>query len=278
MCATYGRFSRLRDAISCFLEQDYPNKRMLILNDAQTPIEIDSGLRSVVTVVNEPKMFDNLGAKRQALLERAETELVAQWDDDDLYLPWHLSRTVAALHRPGVDCVKSAGGWSMLGSLLKAGAAPPPESLTAKIQVKGIHHNVFEGTMGFRREAALKLGGYRLVHSGQAKALLEAFGQVKRQFVIPDQEPVAGSAPQRTATTVSYVYRWNQAGVGNISAIGNAGNALQRFAAGNRDFGDGQPLAPHDVSMYWPPLLANAKTVLAPEDFALFEKRFAALL
>ena len=34
LCPTYGRFERLREALACFLAQDYPNRRLIILNDA----------------------------------------------------------------------------------------------------------------------------------------------------------------------------------------------------------------------------------------------------
>ena len=38
LCPTYGRFSRLRESLACFLAQDYPNKQLIILNDADVQI------------------------------------------------------------------------------------------------------------------------------------------------------------------------------------------------------------------------------------------------
>ncbi len=279
LCATYGRFTLLQDVVTCFLNQDYPRKRLLILNDAETPLTVADEFKGIIEIKNVPKMFSNLGEKRQALLEMAQTELVAQWDDDDLYLPWHLSRSVAALLRTKMDCVKSAGAWGMLGSLV----SPPdaPRVAGPNLVVKGIQHNVYEGTMVFKREAALALGGYQPIHSGQAKALLEAFTRAKRAYVIPDhEEDRAPADPDATllATTVSYIYRWSQPGVGHISAIGNKPNAIERFAQTNRDFGNGQPLARADLSAYWPALMKNAGELLAKDDADALSARMGPLL
>ncbi len=236
LCPTYGRFSRLREALACFLAQDYPNKRLLILNDGPLPIHVserDGG----VDVINPRQEYANLGEKRQALLEAAQTPLVAHWDDDDLYLPWHLSRSVEALLREGVGCVKSRGAWFMQGTL-------------PGLTVRGPCHNVFEGTMVFHRHAALDLGGYPFVHSGQAKALMRKFHEAGALYKIGDGEdgPSASSSGPRGG--VSYVYRWAN-GVGHISGIGNRDGAAEKFRAQNHDFGHGQPLAPADLTPYW---------------------------
>ena len=178
-----------------------------------------------------------------------------------------------------MDCVKSAGAWGMLGSLTASPGAPRVAG--PNLVVKGIQHNVYEGTMAFRREAALALGGYQPIHSGQAKALLEAFTREKRAYVIPDhEEERAPSDPDGTllATTVSYLYRWSQPGVGHISAIGNKPNAIERFAQTNRDFGSGQPLARADLSAYWPALMKNANELLAKDDVDALSARMGPLL
>lgn len=227
LCPTYGRFSRLREALACFLAQDYANKHLLILNDARKPLE-GTGLPSSVDIINTSPTYRNLGDKRQALLDAAQTPLVAHWDDDDLYLPHHLKRAVGAiLGQPGATCAKGRGAWYVLGTL--------PD-----LQVRGVHHNVFEGQMVFYRGRALELGGYPPMHSGQAKALLGAFFKAGELVKIADD---AGGG-------VSYVYRWAQ-GVGHISTFKNRPNSLQRFQAENHDFGDGRPLEPADLTPYW---------------------------
>ena len=257
LCPTYGRFSLLREALACFLAQDYPGeKKLLILNDAPTPIFPDDwqGMAPCpkggevlntdysVQVWNQDNPYRNLGEKRAALLWGASTPLVAHWDDDDLYLPWHLTRCVEAKRRRRVGCVKSRGAFYMVGN-----------------QVRGIRHNVFEGSMLFHREEAVKLGGYPPLHSGQAKALLDAFDYAGRLRKIPDDEGF-----------ISYVYRWGQ-GVGHISAIGNQEGSAARFDAANQDFGEGEHLAPADLTPHWQALLRTMRFALSKERYAAFE-------
>ncbi len=251
LCPTYGRFARLRESLACFLAQDYlGEKRLLILNDARAGIWIEPDLsHEGVTVINESPPSANLGEKRQYLLERATTPLVAHWDDDDLYLPWHLSRSVAALlTHPVARCVKSRGAWYLIGQ-------------REALQNRGVHHNVFEGTMAFYREDALALGGYPPKHSGQAKHLMDMFERAGVLYKIPDVDEEGSPQFCQTVSTqsgqassehcdVSYAYRWYD-GVGHISSIGNKPASLQSFHALNQDFGDGQPLTPGDVTPYW---------------------------
>jgi len=259
LCPTYGRFERLREALACFLAQDYPNKHLLILNDAPEPIRhsppapgdaVAESVPSVlydlslpVEIINAPPL-ETLGHKRQALLEAAQTPLVAHWDDDDLYLPHHLTRAVAALlARPGATCAKGRGAWFMVGT-----------------EVRGIRHNVFEGQMVFSRARALELGGYPPRHSGQAKALLGKFHKAGELVKIGDW---ADGPP-------SYVYRWDQ-GVGHISALGNRPESLAMFQARNTDFGDGGPLTPADLTPYWEALLARAREDLSSAPSVLYD-------
>jgi len=205
LCPTYGRFERLRDAIAGFLLQDYPGeKRLLILNDAPVPIVLGAGAECV-TVVNVPARYPTLGHKRQALLQMAETPLVAHWDDDDLYLPWHLSACVAALRaHPGARCAKPNAAWFGVG---------PPGAWA----LRGVRRNLFEGQMVFYRARALELGGYPPLNSGQAAALLAAFRRAGELHVWD---------PPRHE--LSYIYRWAD-GLHHVSGAG------QR--SGDRDFG-----------------------------------------
>jgi len=203
LCPTYGRFERLQDAVACFLLQDYPGpKELVILNDAAEPVILCPRLTITADqylvdaharVINVRDRFANLGAKRQALLEAARTPLVAHWDDDDLYLPWHLTAAVAALGVAGVaqpppavvpfGCSKSRCGWWALG-----------RRECWELQ-GGVHHNTFEGQMVFRRDRALELTARRrpdliaaartALQAGdpaRAKTLLERAKQADKQF------------------------------------------------------------------------------------------------
>jgi hypothetical protein len=41
LTATYGRYSFLKEAISFFQDQDYPNKEMIILNNHPVPLVVE---------------------------------------------------------------------------------------------------------------------------------------------------------------------------------------------------------------------------------------------
>jgi hypothetical protein len=105
--------------------------------------------------------------------------------------------------------------------------------------VRGIRHNIFDAQMLFERQRALELGGYAPLASGQAKALLDRFAEAGElhTWEPPEDE-------------VSYVCRWGD-GVRHISAGGNAPGSTEAFAAHNRDFGAGQPLAPATDADQW---------------------------
>ncbi|MFW6189027.1 MAG: hypothetical protein ACOC7T_01220 [Planctomycetota bacterium] len=231
LCPTYGRFERLRDAVACFLLQDYPGeKRLLICNDAGRGKELSvDGFHtraSGLWIQNLRQRHGTLGEKRQGLLHAAGTAVVAHWDDDDLYLPWHLTQAVEVLmETEGAGCAKPGRAWWVVGP-------------RTGFRVKGHPANVFEGQMVFLRDRALDLGGYPPIDSGQAKALLRAFaeaGELHKWNPPPDR--------------LSYCYRWG-GGPAHISACPE-GRRGEHFARRNRDFGDGQPLIPGDDPVDW---------------------------
>jgi hypothetical protein len=202
LCPTYGRAGLLRDAVACFLRQDYPGEAsLLVLNDAPAPIVIEADR---ATVLNSPRRFPTLGHKRQALLEMAGTPLVAHWDDDDVYLPWHLTSVAAALlAHPWACCAKPETAWYGVGP-------------AGRWELHGVRANNFEGQMVFDRARALELGGYAPLDSGQALALLRAFqaaGEL-HTWTPPPHE-------------LSYIYRWGD-GLEHVSAAGQGHGVSRR--------------------------------------------------
>ena len=90
---TYNRPAMLRDAIKSVLQQDYKKFELIVVNDAG---------EDVGTIINEYNCnkqisYLNLGknagisAARNKALSIAQGEIIAYLDDDDTYLPNHLS-------------------------------------------------------------------------------------------------------------------------------------------------------------------------------------------
>lgn len=97
LCPTYKRPRLLENAIACFEAQDYPGpKRLFILDDAGQ-IQPQSGDEWELHAT--PTRFPSLPAKYNALLAMAAGyDAIAVWEDDDIYLPHHLSVSLAGLH------------------------------------------------------------------------------------------------------------------------------------------------------------------------------------
>jgi hypothetical protein len=223
LCPTYGRANLLLDAVACFLLQDYPGAlELVVCNDSGISLRIGSAYEEgrTIKMINLADRFSNLGAKRQYLLSQTDAYIVTHWDDDDLYLPWHISNLHANLwaheqqaklyRRPAVLCVKPKLAWFM------------PMKTRCVFQMRGLHANNFEGQMMFYRKAALSFG-YSEKDSGQALDLMNRFDQLKA-LMVPD-----------LGNFSSYVYRWS--GIGHVSRAGRDGfTALNRNMALEGDY------------------------------------------
>ena len=98
LCPTYRRPVRLlANAIACFERQTYPTDRrqLIVLDDAGELAEQSGANWRIESVADR---YLSLPAKYNALLQMAgDIDAVAVWEDDDVYLPWHLVAHVAAL-------------------------------------------------------------------------------------------------------------------------------------------------------------------------------------
>ncbi len=89
---TYGRPTLVQNALACFMAQDYPAelRRLLIFDDAGQITPQDSDGWSVrATSVRMPNL-----AFKYVILETIDAgwaDAFVIWDDDDIYLPWHLT-------------------------------------------------------------------------------------------------------------------------------------------------------------------------------------------
>jgi len=96
LCLTYGRHKWLtEETFESFLHQDYPKKKMLVLNTHQDPIRI-KGDPFEIEVLNIPDTFELFQDKVIHSLEQVRTPLWGVMDDDDIFLPWHISSLVGA--------------------------------------------------------------------------------------------------------------------------------------------------------------------------------------
>ena len=99
---TYGRVEFLEESLNSFLLQDYPADKceLVIVNDY--PIQKLKFDHPQVRIFNLDKTFDVIGEKENFATEQCRGEIICQWDDDDLAMPWHL-KNVAKYFVPGSD-------------------------------------------------------------------------------------------------------------------------------------------------------------------------------
>jgi hypothetical protein len=196
ICCTYKRPEQLETAIESFLRQDYPAelREMIVLDDAgQYENQSGEGWR----LASIPVRFRTLGEKRNAsaALVSADVDAYCVWDDDDVYLPWHISAAVAAL----------------------ADAAYTIPTVIYKDKRNQLERKanqyLFHGAWSFRRTAFDHVGGYPFIQSGQDQGLLRRF----------KSEKLRRANPIKFDPRPSYIYRWYTAHSKHISAMGADG-------------------------------------------------------
>ncbi len=217
LCPTYGRFRHLRQALACFLAQDYEPKELVILNDHPKPIRCDEpGVR----VVNVAERYEGMGRKRQALLDLARGRWAAQWDDDDFYLPWHLSRWVPVLEAKGKGMIKPLRAFSGRG-------------FGAKFRIVLYHGNSYQSQNLFDVETAQQVG-YGTSWAAETAHQVTGFHRLRLYYPI-DEAPWA-----------SMIYGWANE-TSHASICRERRNVWEAFARRNHDVSD-KPLTPADIT------------------------------
>jgi hypothetical protein len=188
ICPTYKRPAFLANVLACYLRQTWPltRRHLLICDDAGqfTPQENAAEGWSLFA---PPARYPNLPTKFNALVAEAldrklAPDLVAIWEDDDLYLPGHLS-AIAETHARGGEFFTHQQIWS-----------------TYKEPRGSVHLGkpgfLFHGSWAFTAGLFQRVGGYpqvdRLDFDQRMGALLRKHG--KHALI---EQPVP-----------SYVYRW----------------------------------------------------------------------
>ena len=96
LCPTYRRPKLLENSIACFLAQDYPadHREMIVLDDAG---ELQNQTGEGWQIISIARRFRSLPEKFNALAGLARGEILVVWEDDDIYLPHHISSHATAM-------------------------------------------------------------------------------------------------------------------------------------------------------------------------------------
>ena len=183
---TFGRPELLNEAVESFLRQDYPGpKKLYILNDLPgSTYCID---HDEVTIENSSDRFPTLGDKFNHLIGSMECDIVVNWSDDDIRLPWAISTIVEKL--ADRDVFTGVGFWYM-------------ES--GEIQKFDPLHCA--GVLAYRYHVWSELNGYAPMNSGED---WEFYNRISARFPLRHSNLDYQNA--------YFIYRWNT-GFGHLSA------------------------------------------------------------
>jgi glycosyltransferase involved in cell wall biosynthesis len=88
-CITYGRVDTLEESIYSFLNQQYAGKKeMIVINDY--PMQNLVFDHPEIKIYNLDKTFETIGEKENFAMSRCSSDVIAQWDDDDIAMSNHL--------------------------------------------------------------------------------------------------------------------------------------------------------------------------------------------
>ena len=100
---TANRQKYLPLAIKYFLEQDYPNAEMVIIDDGRESCASLIPENPKIKYFYYPERLGTIGIKRNLACEKSNGEIIIHWDDDDWYAPDWISRQVEAQLHSGAD-------------------------------------------------------------------------------------------------------------------------------------------------------------------------------
>jgi len=93
---TWGEHINLaEEAVASFLRQDYPHKKLMIVNTHQDPVILE-GYYPEIEIYNIPDVFVSLCDKFLWGIDKVKEGLWGLFDDDDIALPWFISERVEA--------------------------------------------------------------------------------------------------------------------------------------------------------------------------------------
>ena len=99
LCVTRNRVPQLKQSITCFKNQNYPKKELVIVCDEDDSETIsflesiaDNQIRHIVVPVTENH---TLGYLRNLSIRESQGEYFCQWDDDDIFDPRRISRQLS---------------------------------------------------------------------------------------------------------------------------------------------------------------------------------------
>jgi hypothetical protein len=101
---SYGRPQLSVEAVESFLRQTYANKKLIIINTHPSPVYFNKEYDNIE--VHNIKPLGYLSDVYRFGLDLISSEYFCIWDDDDLFMPWHIEdRMRFSLENPEYDAI-----------------------------------------------------------------------------------------------------------------------------------------------------------------------------
>jgi len=141
---TYNRRKFIPQAMKYFLRQDYPEKRLIILDDGTDKIEdLVPDLGNVEYIRLDRKL--TIGEKRNIGIEASQGEIILFWDDDDWYGPNRISYQVEPIIEGNADTTVLQDGFVLDLAKSQFWICKPP------LRDRMFAFGVIAGTIAFRK-------------------------------------------------------------------------------------------------------------------------------
>ena len=89
-------------AINNFLNQDYHNAELIIIDDGRAPVKSLIPKHHKIRYFYKEKV-SSIGTKRNFACEEANGEIIMHWDDDDWYAEDWINKHLIAIESTGAD-------------------------------------------------------------------------------------------------------------------------------------------------------------------------------
>jgi len=179
-CNTYGRVHTLEEVIESFLRQDYQGaKELVIFNDlAEQELVYD---HPEVRIINLKDKIVPLGRKFNHSITYCHHDILACWEDDDIYLSHHLTQSIN-LMRNGIFHTGTA--W-----------------FEDQVQHLVATHNTYHATHVFTKNIFNQVGGYPEIDESRLDlGLMSKFTNLLGNY-----------STNLSESQFSYIYRWGTA-------------------------------------------------------------------
>lgn len=213
--ATCGRHSCLERSIRFFLDQDYAEKTLLIYQNSIVFQRLNSNTPKNVILINQCRNSANqpytcLGEIYNDAINHVpvDTDVLIFWDDDDIFLPNHMSEGIKGLQRGGKKAYK------------------PARSIYKEKENLVLVSNTLEPSM-FVQFSHIKKYGFKNTTSDQHLSWIEPLVRDSDIFVDPEGIP-------------TYICDWSQE-IGTFKTSGNPyhDHNFSNYRSHSVDHGDG---------------------------------------